>query len=131
MRNKDIFRSSIQSGHFPLTFNFVYRRDGRYIQCCYCGIYVYYRNITRDHVYPKSRGGTHKAPACVGCNIAKENMLPIEWAIHASERGLDFATIPIGAEYMQAYVDLLPTKYEMYQCFVSLLGQVIERAAIA
>jgi hypothetical protein len=46
-----------------------------------------------------------KAPACEGCNIAKENRLPIEWAVYSASKGLDFATIPIGAEYMQTEVE--------------------------
>lgn len=114
MKSKDIFRAALGSGHFPLTFNFVYRKDGRYIQCAYCGVGVYYRNITRDHIYPKSKGGVLKAPACVDCNIAKENMLPIEWAIYAANKNLDIATIPIGAEYLQGFVDLLPPKHELF-----------------
>lgn len=129
MRNKDIFRAAIGSGHFPLTFNFVYRRDGRFIQCYGCGKYVYYRQITRDHVYPKSKGGQLKAPACIDCNIKKENMLPIEWAIYAHKHNLDAATIPLGAEYLQEYVDMLPSKHEMYINFAQLFEQIIAGVA--
>jgi hypothetical protein len=121
VRQNDAYKAATHSGNFPLTFNFVFLKDGRYIQCSYCGIFVYYRTITRDHVYPKSRGGLIKAPACVDCNVAKENMLPIEWAIYASKYKLDVATIPIGAEFMQSEVELLPKKKELLQQIYFLL----------
>lgn len=130
MKGKDVYRAALGSGHFPLTFNFPHKRDGRYIQCSLCGVFVYYRSITRDHIYPKSKGGLIKAPACVNCNIAKENMLPIEWALYAYHKGLDLATIPIGAEYMQADVDLLPTKHEMYQVLATDFDQLINAGVI-
>ena len=121
VKQKDAYKAATHSGNFPLTFNFVFLRDGRYIQCSYCGIFVYYRTITRDHVYPKSRGGILKAPACTDCNVAKENMLPIEWALYAARNRLDVATIPIGAEFMQSEVELLPKKKVLLQQIYSLL----------
>jgi hypothetical protein len=125
VKKRDVYRAALGSGHFPLTFNFPFKRDGRYIQCSFCGIFVYYRYITRDHVYPKSKGGVIKAPACESCNVAKENMLPIEWALYASNHGLDIATIPIGAEYMQSEVEWLPTKHELLAQFSSSLVSYI------
>lgn len=122
---KNVFRAAIGSGHFPLTFNFVLRIDGRYIQCYGCGRWVYYRKITRDHVYPKSRGGQQKAPACEDCNIAKENMLPIEWALYSYRHNMDIATIPIDAEYMMALVDMLPSKYELYQQMANAIESLL------
>ena len=98
---KNVYRAARGSGYFPLTFNFVKLEDGKYIQCAFCGAFVFCRKITRDHVYPKSLGGQLKAPACMTCNILKENMLPIEWARYAYEKNLDIATIPLGAEYIQ------------------------------
>lgn len=118
---KNVYRAARGSGHFPLTFNFVFLRDGRFIQCSYCGTFVYYRSITRDHVYPKSKGGLIKTPACIDCNIAKENMKPIEWALYAYNNNLDLATIPIGAEFMQTETEHLGTKKELLQQFVTVL----------
>jgi hypothetical protein len=54
------------------------------------------RDITKDHVYPKSKGGEIKTPACMPCNVVKEDMLPIDFAIYAFKHGIDIATIPIG-----------------------------------
>lgn len=85
---KDWYRAARASGHFPLTFNFVFIRQDRHIQCSYCGTFVPEKQITRDHVWPKSRGGIIKTPSCLDCNIAKEDMLPIEWAVHASNTGI-------------------------------------------
>ena len=120
-----IYRAARGTGHFPLTFNFVYLRDGRYVQCAFRGKFVYFRNITRDHVYPKSKGGTLKAPACMDCNIAKENMLPIEWARYAYKHNLDIATIPLGSDYL--YGELAYTRNELYQQISNLFAAVVYR----
>lgn len=123
VKSRDVYRAALGSAHFPLTFNFVYLRDGRYIQCAFCGKFVYYRTITRDHVYPKSKGGTMKAPACIDCNVAKENRLPIEWALYAYKHNLDIATIPLGAEYL--FGEIVPTRVELYQQIVDLFAQIV------
>ena len=44
--------------------------------------------MTRDHVWPKSLGGYLKAPSCQPCNIAKEDLKPIEWAILSTATGI-------------------------------------------
>ena len=48
--------------------------------CAYCGSED---DMTRDHVLPKSRGGSHdesnKVWACRSCNSAKGNRTPEEW----------------------------------------------------
>ncbi len=48
--------------------------------CVYCGSDL---DMTRDHVFPKSRGGAHgdenKVWACRSCNSAKGNRTPEEW----------------------------------------------------
>ena len=54
-------------------------------------------------------------------------MLPIEWAVYASKHKLDFVTIPIGAEYMQAGIDLLPSKHELYKLLVDDLALYINK----
>jgi 5-methylcytosine-specific restriction endonuclease McrA len=50
-------------------------------RCAYCGRGD--MSLTRDHVVPLSRGGTHDAenivPACKPCNSSKATKLPSEW----------------------------------------------------
>ena len=51
-------------------------------KCVYCGITTI--KLTRDHVIPKSKGGTN-APenmvwACLACNLSKAARTPEEWA---------------------------------------------------
>jgi 5-methylcytosine-specific restriction endonuclease McrA len=90
------YRAAIGSGHFPLNFNFLLIRNEKFTQCSYCGSFVHEKKLTRDHVYPKSKGGIIKTPCCMSCNVEKEDMLPIAWAIHASKQQRDLAVIPIG-----------------------------------
>lgn len=85
------YKTARGSGHYPLTFNFVFVRQDRHVLCSYCGKWVHYKNLTRDHVYPKSLGGYLKTPCCLVCNVYKEDRRPIEWAIFAYENGLDIA----------------------------------------
>lgn len=49
-------------------------------------------------MYPKSKGGLIKTPSCGECNIFKEDMLPIHFAIAFSKEGRAWATIPIGSD---------------------------------
>lgn len=55
-------------------------RPGFGMQCHYCGSE---NELTRDHVMPRSRGGTDDASnivfACRSCNSAKGNRTPEEW----------------------------------------------------
>lgn len=95
---KDWYRAAQITGHFPLNFNFVFARLDKAIQCSYCGKPVYEKNLTRDHVYPKSKGGIVKTPCCLQCNIRKEDMKPIEFAVWFSKHGFDLSVIPIGSE---------------------------------
>lgn len=91
-------RHSLRSGFYPYEYNFLFgRRDG-IIQCSYCGIFFPNRLITRDHVYPKSKGGQFTSPACYPCNEAKADTLPIEWAIKSSETSVVANTSAFQAE---------------------------------
>ena len=58
----------------------VFKRDGH--RCLYCGSK---RNLTLDHVLPKSRGGTstwsNLATACQKCNSVKGDRTPEEAAM--------------------------------------------------
>jgi len=57
--------------------NRIYKRDG--YQCVYCGSH---RNLTLDHVIPKSRGGTNEwtnlVTSCQKCNLKKADRTPEE-----------------------------------------------------
>lgn len=97
-RKRDWLKAARGSGHYPLSFNFVTQQDTKFVQCSYCGKPIPVKQVTRDHVYPKSKGGIIKTPSCLNCNTIKEDMLPIEFAIWFSkEHGI--AMLPIGSEY--------------------------------
>lgn len=55
----------------------IYRRDG--FKCVYCGST---KDLTIDHVIPKSRGGNNDwlnlVSSCVSCNLKKGNRTPEE-----------------------------------------------------
>ena len=55
----------------------IFKRDG--FECCYCGSQ---RNLTIDHVIPKSRGGSNYwdnlVTSCSRCNSNKDNKTPEE-----------------------------------------------------
>lgn len=57
--------------------NRIYKRDGH--KCVYCGNG---KNLTLDHVVPKSRGGTNEwnnlVTSCFKCNLKKGNKTPEE-----------------------------------------------------
>ena len=57
--------------------NRIYKRDGH--ECVYCGSS---RNLTLDHVIPKSRGGTNNwtnlVTSCQKCNLKKADRTPEE-----------------------------------------------------
>lgn len=67
----------------------IYWRD-KYT-CQYCAKPYTYKNLTLDHVVPKSRGGgkswTNLVSACTGCNQKKGNKTP-------SEAGMELISIP-------------------------------------
>lgn len=68
-------------GFFPYNFNFVLGFRGDLAQCSYCGKFLSMRDMTRDHVWPKSLGGITTTTSCYPCNTMKKNMKPIEFAI--------------------------------------------------
>lgn len=55
----------------------IFKRDN--YECCYCGSK---RNLTIDHIIPKSRGGSNHwdnlVTSCSRCNSNKDNMTPEE-----------------------------------------------------
>ena len=64
----------------PLCNRTLFRRDDH--RCLYCGTQFPRSELTRDHVYPTSRGGRDRwenvVAACRHCNFAKDNLTPEE-----------------------------------------------------
>lgn len=62
---------------FRISRNRIYRRDGN--ACGYCGAT---KNLTIDHIVPKSQGGknewTNLVTCCYSCNMKKANRTPEE-----------------------------------------------------
>lgn len=62
----------------PLTNSLLFARDQHV--CMYCGVEFQARDLSRDHVLPKSRGGrdlwTNCVTACRRCNNRKANKTP-------------------------------------------------------
>lgn len=81
--------SLLKNGFYPYEFNFLFYIKENTTQCSYCGIFLPSRQLTRDHIYPKSLGGIITTPCCRPCNEAKINMTPIQWAIFSAENELD------------------------------------------
>lgn len=55
-------------------------------KCCYCECKLTDDNRTKDHVWPRSKGGKGKSfrypnikPCCVKCNQEKSDLLPLEY----------------------------------------------------
>jgi hypothetical protein len=68
----------------PLTNRALFNRDGHI--CQYCGEYFPARQLTRDHVKPRSRGGkdvwSNVVASCFVCNsVRKRNRTPSEWGV--------------------------------------------------
>ena len=77
----------LKRGFFPYNFNFVFGKRGETAQCSYCGKFLLMRQMTRDHVWPKSLGGIITTTACYECNFKKKNVKPIDFAVWASQTG--------------------------------------------
>ncbi|NMB08507.1 MAG: HNH endonuclease [Tissierellia bacterium] len=60
---------------------YIYERDKR--RCFYCKKDLKYRQITLDHYFPKSKGGTKEifnlVLSCKKCNRLKGNKIPINY----------------------------------------------------
>jgi len=42
--------------------------------CCYCEYHLTSETYTKDHLIPKSRGGTITIPCCKNCNFQKDSL---------------------------------------------------------
>lgn len=78
--------------NIELSRNNVFKRDG--FECQYCGSV---RDLTLDHVFPRSRGGRSSwknlVTACKPCNAKKGDYTP-------EEAGLDLHTKPFKPSYI-------------------------------
>lgn len=80
----------LRNGFYPQEYSFIFRKRMPHTMCSYCGIFILTKNVTRDHIWPKSKGGSYTTPSCDSCNTLKKDMKPIEWGIEASLSGLTF-----------------------------------------
>ena len=66
----------------------IFLRDN--FTCQYCGKRFEPRQLTCDHLIPRSRGGkaewTNMVTSCVGCNLKKDDMLPDEADMHPRKK---------------------------------------------
>ena len=72
---------ALKRGYFPYNFNFVRGHRGDLAQCSYCGSFLPMKQMTRDHIYPKSLGGIITTTACYSCNVNKKDLKPIEFGL--------------------------------------------------
>ena len=72
--------NGLPSQQVPFSRRTLFRRDN--YQCQYCGRAPGTRNLTIDHVLPRSRGGgtnwLNCVVSCVHCNVSKGNRTPDE-----------------------------------------------------
>lgn len=82
----------------PLTNAALFRRDQQL--CLYCGRRFADRDLTRDHILPRSRGGRdtwlNVVTACRRCNQHKGRFTPEEWGVEL----LALPYTPNHAEYL-------------------------------
>jgi hypothetical protein len=74
---------NVNNNGVPLSRENIYKRDE--FCCVYCGYYggKAGKNLTLDHVFPRSKGGEHTwenvVTACKNCNSEKADLLIEEW----------------------------------------------------
>jgi len=59
-------------------FNNSFRILGKKGKCIYCGEFA----DTRDHFYPRSKGGVLTVHCCFDCNQQKADLTPIQWIMY-------------------------------------------------
>ena len=97
-----------------LTRNNVFKRDG--FECQYCGSG---RDLTLDHVMPRSRGGTSNwknlVTACKPCNAKKGDDTP-------TEAGLDLRQKPFKPSYIMFLRDFSGFDFEEWMPYLQMTG---------
>jgi 5-methylcytosine-specific restriction endonuclease McrA len=53
----------------------------KFKNCCYCEMCIPIKDVTQEHLIPRSGGGTLIAACCLECNRSKGAMLLIDWVI--------------------------------------------------
>ena len=80
----------------PLNNRELFRRDGH--TCMYCLSQFSDKHLTRDHVIPRSRGGTdcwtNVVTACSACNQRKDNK-------HLKDSGMRLHAVPYAPNYAE------------------------------
>jgi 5-methylcytosine-specific restriction endonuclease McrA len=83
-------RCLVRSNHVNVKFSRknIFLRDN--FTCQYCGKEFDAKNLTCDHIVPKSRGGITEwnniVTSCTGCNLKKGDKLPDEVKMHPRKR---------------------------------------------
>jgi 5-methylcytosine-specific restriction endonuclease McrA len=83
-------RCLVRSNHANVKFSRknIFLRDN--FTCQYCGKEFDAKNLTCDHIVPKSRGGITEwnniVTSCTGCNLRKGDKLPDEVKMHPRKR---------------------------------------------
>jgi len=74
-------RAGAPGSHTVAEWKAVLRHHER--KCAYCGVARTWKNVSRDHKIPLSRGGTNDirniVPACRSCNVKKNARTPEEF----------------------------------------------------
>lgn len=66
-----------------------------YKNCCYCEQSLQRKEITSEHIIPKSKGGRITAPCCVACNRQKADMLLIDFIIMLMDQRKDMHKVKV------------------------------------
>jgi len=97
-----------------LTRNNIFKRDG--YECQYCGSV---RDLTLDHVMPRSKGGRSSwknlVTACKPCNAKKGDYTP-------EEAGLDLRTKPFRPSYIMFLRDFSGFDFDEWNPFLQMTG---------
>lgn len=95
----------------------VYIRDKH--KCQYCGVIVDPKEITCDHVIPRSRGGKtsweNVVAACHDCNLKKGSRLPEEIGMRLARPPVKLTTLPTLSGLRQPLQ--LPESWRTYLSF--------------
>lgn len=95
-----------------LTRSNIFKRDEN--RCGYCGSG---RDLTIDHIIPRSRGGieswSNLITACTTCNTRKGNRTP-------EEAGMDFLSEPFCPSYIVYLTNFNPFIYESWKPYLML-----------
>lgn len=93
----------------------IYLRDEFHCVYCNCNLHgADPRNITLDHVKPRSKGGNNSEgnliTACLSCNSARGNKSLSEWADSASKKAVRRQTRRSLTKYFKLAKELISTR---------------------